>query len=341
MKKESILSVSVLFVIIFLIIFLNSCKDNPVVNNNSDYVYDPPRFDWQVTNLPGDWINSIWSPDTNEVFMTSWNNHLLHFKDGQITQMNYGTNIKIARIDGLSKNEGYIVGAEVINGKYKPHIEKWNGSSFTNVPVSYNFNNDFFVSQLLVKSSNEIWISSPKGLIYNFDGSFLTQFRLPDTTISSLDLINGENNRIRNISIRFDSIYYIYEYDGNNWTIIHENTGDLYYGALNQMIYAYDYPNIIYKFENNIITPKVNIPDNTGIGSIAGNSFENIFGFGGVKGKLSFIHWNGQRWSNEIDCSQYLSDAVKSKMVNNNYYCAVNTGINLPTLIIYRAYRKH
>lgn len=341
MKKNSILFVP--FNILVLIIFssLFSCKDNPVDNNNSDYAYDSPRFDWQVTILPGEWIYSIWSPDTNEIFMASWNNRLLHFKDGQINYINYGPNIRMFSIDGLNKNEGYMAGSEVINGKYKPHIEKWNGSSFMNVPVSYNFNDDFFVSHLLVKSSNEIWISSPKGLIYNFDGSFLTQFRLPDTAISSLDIINAENNRIRNISIRFDSIYYIYEYDGNNWTIIHENIGDIYYGALNQMIYAYHYPNIIFKFENNIITPKVNIPDNTGIGAIAGNSFENIFGFGGVKGKLSFIHWNGQRWSNEIDCSQYQSDAVKSKMVNNNYFCAVNSGINLTTLTIYRAYRKH
>jgi hypothetical protein len=242
-------------------------------------------------------------------------------------------------IDGLSKNEGYMAGSEIINGKYKPHIEKWNGKSFTNMPVSYNFNDDFFVSHLLVKSSNEIWISSPDGLIYNFDGSYLTQFRLLDTTISSLDIINGENNRIRNIAIRFDSIYYVYEYDGNNWTIIHENTGDIYYGALNQMIYAFDYFTI-YKLENNILNPKANIPIDAKMNYISGNSFDNIICFGGVQGRLSFINWNGQKWSNEIDCSQFLSDAVKSKMVSNNYYYAVNSGMNLPTITLFRAYRK-
>lgn len=346
MKKKSILSVP--FNILILIIFssLFSCKDNPVDNNNSDYVYDPPRFDWQVTMLPeGEWIYSLWSPDTNEVFMCSWYNYLLHFKDGQITQINYGTNIKMYSIDGISKTEGYVIGSEKINGKYIPHIERWNGSAFTNVPVNYSFNNDFSVSHILVKSSTEIWISSPKGLIYKFDGYNLTQYQLPDTLMISIDILIYENNRIQNLTVDFDSIitndrHYVYEFDGNSWMKVYEEKGDKYYGVINNMIYAYNYPDIIYKLQNNILIPKIYTPNNSGISDIAGNSFENIMGFGLAMGKSTFFHWNGQKWSDEKIGYLYISDILTRKMINNDYFCAVNSGIvDFP--VLYRAYKKH
>ena len=344
MKKKSIYSVPIFIVIAFSIIFLNSCKDNPVNQSTDDF--DSPRFDWQVTMLPGgEWIYSIWSPDTNEVFMTSWYNHLLHFKDGQITRMNYGANIKIACVDGLNKNEGYIVGSEVKNGKYTPHIEKWNGSAFNNVPISYNFNDEFYVSHILVRSPNEMWISSPKGLICNFDGYNLTQYRLPDTNLISLALLIGENGRIQYISVDFDSVItnnknFIYEFDGYSWLKIFEEKSDKFYGVINNMIYAYNYPDIIYKLQNNVLIPRVNIPNSAGISDIGGNSFENIMGFGLVKGRYSFIHWNGQKWSDENIGSLFTSDILTRKMVNDNYFCAVNSGIvDFP--VLYRAYKKH
>jgi hypothetical protein len=344
MRNKSILSVLIFIVISFSIIFLNSCKDDPI-NQNTD-VFDSPRFDWQVTMLPGgEWIYSIWSPDTNEVFMASWYNHLLHFKDGQITQMNYGSNIKMYSIDGINKAEGYIVGSENINGKYIPHIEKWNGSAFSNVPVNYSFSNDFSVSHILVKSSTEIWISSPKGFIYNFDGYNLTQYRLPDTNLISLALLTGENGRTQSISAIFDSVitkdkYFVYEYDGYNWSKVHENIGIIFYGSLKRLIYAYHYPDIIYKLQNYVLIPKINMPNNAGISYIEGNSFENIMCFGLVNGRYSFIHWNGQKWSDENTGSQFTSDILTRKMVNDNYFCAVNSGIvDIP--ILYRAYKRH
>ena len=335
-----------IIVLSFLSVILYSCKDNPVNSNQSNYVYDSPRFDWQVIKLPGrTWTYSLWSPDTNEVFMCDWNNYLLHFKDGQITQMNYGANIKIACIDGLDKNEGYIVGSEVKNGKYTPHIEKWNGSSFSNVPINYNFNDDFFVSHILVRSSTEIWISSPKGLIYNFDGYNLTQYRLPDTSLISLGILNDENNKIRYIAADFDSLltndkYYVYEFEGNSWTKVFENKGNIFFGAMNNLIYAYHYPDIIYKLQDNILIPKISTPDKSGFSDIVGNSFENIICFGGAMGKTSFFHWNGQKWSDEKIGDQYFSDILTGKMVNDNYFCGVNSGfIDVP--LLYRAYRKH
>lgn len=341
---KSIISVPNI-IISLLVIFLYSCNDNPADQNQNTYAYDLPRFDWQVTFLPGgDWIYSLWSPDTNEVFMTSWYNHLLHFKDGEITQINYGPNIKIVCIDGLNKNEGYIVGAEVLNGKYLPHIERWNGNAFTNVPVNYSFNDDFFVSHIFVKSSTEIWISSPKGLIYNFDGYNLTQYRLPDTTLISFDILNDEYNKIRYLAANFDSIpsndkYNVFEFDGNIWSKVYENKGIIHYGVINNMIYAID-QYVIYKLENNALVEKIRKPVNGAIDVIAGNTFENIMGFGRTNGKSTFFHWNGQKWSNENIGYQFITDELTRKMISNNYFCAVNSGFVLIP-VLYRAYKKH
>ena len=343
--KKLIYSVTLIFIIFLQLFFLSSCNENPV-EQKPTYNFDTSRFVWQVTRLPGfEWIYSLWSPDTNEVLMTSWNNHLLHFKDGYITQINYGANIHIASIDGLSKTEAYIAGAEVVNGKYTPHIERWNGNSFTNVFINYNFSDDFFVSHILVKSSSEIWISSPKGLIYNFDGFNLTQYRLPDTMLISLDLLYNEKNRISYLAVVFDSVmsndkHYVFEFDGNNWMKVYEEKGAKYYGVINNMIYAYHYPDIIYKLQNYVLVPQIYTPDNSGIESIAGNSFENIMGFGLANGRSTFFHWNGIKWSDENIGDLYISDILTRKMINNNYFCATNSGF-IDNPVLFRAIKKH
>lgn len=201
------------------------------------------------------------------------------------------------------------------------------------------------MSHIFVKSSTEIWISSPKGLIYNFDGYNLTQYRLPDTTLISLDILNDEYNKIRYLAVDFDSIYsnskhYVYEFEGNKWVKVFEEKSDKYFGVMKNMIYAYNYPDIIYKLQNNVLTPKVYIPDKSGISDFAGNSFENIMGFGLVNGRYSYIHWDGQKWSDEKIGDMHDSDILTSEMINDNYFCAVNSGFVLIP-VLYRAYKKH
>lgn len=341
-------------VLIFNLLFLiNSCSDNPEGPNNGMYNYDQPRFNWQSTYLPGEWIYSQWSPDTNEVLMTTfWDNYLLHFKDGNITRINYASNVRLFGIDGLSRNEAYLAGWESINGKYKPRIERWNGSSLVNMPINYNFNDDILTGPILVKSSSEIWISAAKGLIYNFDGYNLTKYQLPDTLMQPVGILYDENNKLRYLTHYLkgsDTIdaYYVYEFNGSNWLKVYQDSNFPFstrdYGIMNTMIYACDVGKMIYKLENNTLVEKIPIPQGQQVFNIyafAGNSFENLMGFGSAGMQRTFFHWNGQKWSNEQMYDIGGDDLLWTKMVNDNYFYATNSGSGVVFPALYRAFKK-
>jgi hypothetical protein len=348
-KKLFVRGVKVLAVIIAGIILYSCSNENPVTTNNNPK-FDTSRFNWQSIEMKdsdfGQGIWSLWSPDTSEVFMCTWNNFLIHYKNGQFSEIQYGPNIYMSSIDGLSPTEGYIIGIERLTDKDIPHIEKWNGSTFTNVPVNYSFENTFVVSRTFVKSSTEMWISSSKGLVYKFDGVNLTKFSLPDTIMYAGNFIYDENNRLRYLTSFFNTGIdtlernYVYEFNGQNWTKVYQDITPVFtrhYDVLNTGIYAIDYPRSISKLENNILTPVFSTTDFY-ILNVSGSSFSNIMSFGGTQNKMSFLNWNGNQWSDENTVFEYFQNVDFNKMINENYFCAV---VRTSTReYLYRGFRK-
>lgn len=352
--------INFVFPVLSLMMFVMfSCSNENPVQPNNDSQLDSARFNWQVTRMNyftgGEMCASFWSPDTNEVFMCSRNNYLIHFKDGLFSEIHYGANIQMYSMDGLSSTEGYIVGSELINGKRTPHIEKWNGSSFSNVPVNYNFDKDFDISAIIIKASNEMWFSSPKGVIHKFDGYNLKQYYLQDTISWSNGFLYDENNRLRYlteyINTGIDTLHrnYVYEFDNQSWSKVYQDITPVstrIYGIFNNLIYAYsitsDMTSIIYKLNNNVLTPEVIVKIKNGsIDLLAGNSLSNIIGFGTtINNPQTFFHWNGQKWSNENIGNEGSTFILSRKMINDNYFCAIKSSLN-SSAYLYRGYRKH
>jgi hypothetical protein len=337
-----------------LLIAFSCNNENPVQPDDSTQL-DTARFNWQVTRMNyftgGEMCYSFWSPDTNEVFMCSRNNYLVHFKDGHFTEIHYGANIQMYSIDGISINEGYIVGSELINGKRTPHIEKWNGSSFSNVPLNYNYDKNFDISAIKIKSSNEMWFSSPKGIIHKFDGYNLTQYYLSDTISWSNGFLYDESNRLRYLTEYFntgiDTLQrdFVYEFDGQVWSKVYQDifpVSTRIYGIFYNIIYAYGVTHIIYKLNNNVLNAEINTEINNGsIPLLAGNSISNIMGFGStINNPQTFFHWNGQKWSNENVGNEGSTFDLYRKMINDNYFCAIKGSLN-SSAYLYRGYRKH
>ena len=337
-----------------MLVMFSCSNENPVKPDDSSQL-DTARFNWQVTRMNyftgGEMCTSFWSPDTNEVFMCSWNNYLVHYKDGQFSEIQYGSNIYLLYIDGVSPTEGYIVGCEYKNGIKTPHIERWNGNSFSNVPINYSLNKDFNVTGIFIKSSTEMWFSAPKGIIYKFDGYNLTQYYLLDTISWSNGFLYDENNRLRYLTEYFntgiDTLQrdYVYEFDGQSWSKVYQDifpVSTRIYGTFNNIIYAYGVTNIIYKLNNNALTPEVIVKINNGsIDLLAGNSLSNIIGFGTtINNPQTFFHWNGQKWSNENIGNEGSTFILSRKMINDNYFCAIKSSLN-SSAYLYRGYRKH
>jgi len=345
-------------VLCILMLAIFSCnKDNPVVPHDEGLQPDSPRFNWQVTRMPyfggGEFCYSLWSPDTNEVFMCSIINYLVHFKDGQFSTINYGPNIRMFFIDGLSPTEGYIIGSEHKNGIDIPHIERWNGSSFMNVPINYNFDKDFHVSNILIKSSTEMWFSSPKGIMHKFDGYNLTQYYLPDTMMWGEGLLYDESNRLRYLTTYFDGAIdtlhrnYVYEFNGTTWSKVYEDITPLFtrvYGTFNNIIFAYSYPTSLYKLNNNVLSIALNVGYSNfalqDVPSFAGKSLSDFMGFAYYSNGYSFFHWNGQKWSYENVGNEDFTDLIKLRMINDNYFCGVKNGV-IHQGFLYRGYRKN
>lgn len=343
---------------LMMLIAISCSNENPIQPDDSTQL-DTARFNWQVTRMNyftgGEMCASFWSPDTNEVFMCSWNNYLVHYKDGLFSEIYYGANIEMFDICGISPTEGYIVGSENLNGKKIPHIERWNGNSFVNIPINYSFDKDFTVSDILIKNSNEMWFSARKGLIHKFDGYNLTQYYLSDTISWSNGLLYDENNRLRYLTEYFntgiDTLHRnnVYEFDGQVWSKVYQDITPVstrIYGIFNNLIYAYsltgDMSSIIYKLNNNVLTPEIIIKIKNGsIDLLAGNSLNNIIGFGStINNPQTFFHWNGQKWSNENVGNEGSTFDLYRKMINDNYFCAIKSSLN-SSAYLYRGYRKH
>jgi hypothetical protein len=199
-----------------------------------------------------------------------------------------------------------------------------------------------------------MWFSGINGIIYKFDGYNLTQYYIPDTLMSSRGFLYDENNHLRylteyiNTSIDTLERYYVYEFYGQSWSKVYQDifpASTRYYGFFNNSIYAYsitgDFSSIIYKLNNNVLTPELIIKINNGsMNLLAGNSFNNIMGFGAtINNPQTFFHWNGQKWSNENVGNEGSTFNLWRKMINDNYFCAIKGGLFTPGYL-YRGYRK-
>jgi hypothetical protein len=200
--------------------------------------------------------------------------------------------------------------------------------------LNYNFEDNFSVSQIFVKSSNEIWISCTRGRIYKFDGYNFIQYRKADSLMFSEEILYDRSNKLRHLTSYFTSndtveYFYVYDFDGSNWIKTYQDIvyprATKTYGKLKYDIFGYDFFKI-YELQNNTLIPRVTPPNGAGFGKITGDSFDNIMVYLYLTNNFTFFHWNGQKWSNENVENTLDVDIIEARMVTNDYCCAINTG---------------
>ncbi|MDD5363463.1 MAG: hypothetical protein PHN88_15175 [Ignavibacteria bacterium] len=338
-------------VLLLLICIISGCeKDNPVVKNPG-FQLDTAKFRWEATPIPFDdfYGQGLWAVDTNEVFVNNFfYKALLHIRGIQVDIMYYPDSTNYHYIDGLNPSEGYMVCSRYKDDRWQPVIKRWNGTSFTDIPIAYNFKKPFDPSCFYLKSPSEMWIGD-QGFLHKFDGVNLTQQYLQDTEIVPIKIFLDPDNHLKFLGRKYlDSITheYVFEQNGNNWVKIFEDTHlvwDKYYEVMSNFVYVYQYRNI-YKLDGSVLTLALKLPPEVSLRlPFAGSSFNDFMAGGYVKGGTppgTVLYWDGTNWSSERADGYYVSysDNTYIQRINNNFYCGIVQNVPVPFLI--RGFRK-
>jgi hypothetical protein len=338
-------------VLIFIVCVISGCdKDNPVVQNPG-FQLDTAKFRWEVTPIPFDdyFFTGVWAADTNDIFANNpFYSAMLHLKGSQVDIMYYPDSTHYNFIDGVSPTEGYMVCSKYKDDRWQPALKRWNGTSFTDIPIAYNFKKTFSPSCFYLKSPSEMWIGD-QGFLHKFDGVNLTQQYLQDTEIVPIKIFLDPNNHLKFLGRKYlDSITneYVFEQNGNDWVKIFEDTHLAWYkpyGVMKNFVFAYDYPNI-YKLEGNALKLIFTLPDEIFISMpMTGNSFDDFMAPGVKRGSgppQAVLYWNGIKWSYERANNNLISysDDIYLQRINDNFYCGIIQRVSIPFLI--RGFRK-
>jgi hypothetical protein len=330
---KSVLTVPLFMICIALISLLYSCSDS-IVNSSSNAGFDSARFYWSYDTI---WTGSAYSgemytPDTNNIFIVSSDAKSIVRVVNGAKQYYYFSSGEYARsMIGSDINNSYLFGAYSVGNVYKPLAWKWNGNGFDQITTSYLHSVDFRVYNGLYVNSNEMWIGCSKGLVLKFDGNDFQKTTYLDSLIVKNIFIDSENKlKMLAYNVLLDNdpvvvIYYIFEYQNNNWNQIYsDSTSDKAYYLLNREIVGFNEFGIL-SFDGHSLHKVIDFYNMTYINRVAGSSINDFVGYGRSNDSPNFgflFHWNGKKWSKEIRGF----DAFGSRLnrVNDNFYVVYN-----------------
>lgn len=314
----------VLFALMFVI---SSCSDdeNPVVPNTGPYEFDSARYEWRTDTLFSKSIGSLFGFDTSHVYLLG--THSLNIYNGESYSSHFFGDLYFNVIGGLDNSNIYI-GGSYPNGDYR--LMKWDGSTFTDIPVPSDTSQDYGLTAILVQSQNEIWLGT-LGKIFFVDGTSFKEFKIDSASaISSFTFDNGillASGRRSLCQIGCGSETYVYKFENSSWIKIFSETipyadppffplslGNRLYGLMEDGIFD---------FNNGKFTKIMNPPSPYEFGiALAGSNENDILGYGHIENydytaNDCIINWNGSKWSKEFENLGLL----EMKKIGESYYC--------------------
>ncbi len=359
MKLKNIFLCITAIIISIGIYACNKETDNPIQPQPSGEQIDSSRFDWKQVEIPysPSWFESPepWMSDTDEVFLIPDNKtQVFHYKSGNYSYIDFPSNVELTDIRGISAKEGYLFGRINKEGISSPYFQKWDGNTFHSIPVNVISDKKFIPNGLhptFVRNSNEMWISSAKGINWKFDGYNLTPYTLPDSIVTPGGFYY-KNNRLK-------FLYYydnfvdttetakVCEFDGQNWNIVYERTYSIiyppeipwynYYIIGNSLLIQVVNPTTYELYELNENNTLSFIHTTIRAGSniifdiqnpIAGYPPDNLlcYSIAPLLQNTQIAHWNGVRVSAErpfFNTSNYNNEIcnLNGTTLNSDYFC--------------------
>ena len=163
MKK--IIFIPVYISVVLCSILIVSCSDNnPVTSQDGPYQFDSSRYEWRTDTLYSSYVSNLFGFDTSHVFFLG--THSLSIYNGANYSSYAFDDMRFNVIGGIDNSNIYI-GGWYPNGDYR--VMKWDGATFTDLPVPSDTATKYGITGILVQSPNEIWLGT-EGKIFFADG---------------------------------------------------------------------------------------------------------------------------------------------------------------------------
>jgi len=324
-----------------------SCgKDEiPIVNSGIDSTLDSARFRWKTFQVGNyGYLNAgAWLRDTNDVFVVNnFFGFIARIKNDNIIYTSYSDFVPIQLV-GYDKDNAYLFGYNRGEDSSICRIKGWNGSSFEDVTI--NNNHPIRINRCLYYKPNEVWVAGYDNKIDKFDGNNLTHYQYNTNGFTNFDVENiyfdSLSQKLRFVLLteihppkNSNFLYYIYEFDGNNWYKISE-----FSNLANSLIKpAYINGYILNKSRNDLkiytdgnFSPFLNSYGFEFNWTVVGRARNNLLVNGFVPvfsdiNRTGLFHWNGKKWSKE-----YNEQSIETPLiypVNDNFYFVVQDGLS-------------
>ncbi|MBK8982926.1 MAG: hypothetical protein IPM38_11530 [Ignavibacteria bacterium] len=341
MKKLKSVPVKYLLVFIFSITFFYSCSEDPVTSDPVDpkYIFDTARFDWKI-----DTIQNVFSPislssiDTNDIYILDSYRTLNHYNgsDFERTYLPFevlGLTVK-AYVDKL-----FIGGIYLISSDYfQPALLVKEGNSFTEIEIP-DSNQQYAIFSIERTNDNVLWLGTQNGRLIKYESGLFTYFGFDSSYFVRVHKDKNENVFAVNSIIMYDSIgnngkmyLEIYKYESESFKKLYskffENIDDNTFtvSIVDGEIYARNWFGI-YKFSGNDFTKIIDFPDIAKSLDFSGSSNNDIL-IEGVflpfEGKTNLFHWDGFKWSNELEIFIGGGYGISEKLRENYIFVSQN-----------------
>lgn len=328
-KKKSIPKYSII-VLFALLATISSCSDeeNPVIPNDGPYQFDTARYEWRTDTLYNSLMGSLFGFDTSHVFMLG--THSLNIYNGESFSSHFFGDLYFNVIGGIDNSNIYI-GGSYPNGDYR--LMKWDGSTFTDIPVPSDTSQKYGLTAILVQSPNEIWAGT-QGKIFFVDGTSYKEYEIDSASLITQFTVNEgvllASGRRYLCLIGCAAETFVYKFENSSWTkifseIIPGDDPQFYPSALGNKLFGIMVEGI-FDFNNGRFNKVINSPSPYNLGISMTGSNENNFLVFGYTSNYDYttseytMNWNGYKWSKEFNES---GGVYEMKMVGDNYYCIV------------------
>jgi hypothetical protein len=342
MKKLKSIPKYLIIVLFALMVVISSCSDeeNPVNQNDGPYQFDSARYEWRTDTLYNSLLGSLFGFDTSHVYMLG--THSLNIYNGENYSSHFFGDLYFNVIGGLDNSNIYI-GGSYPNGDYR--LMKWDGSTFTDIPVPSDTSQDYGLTAILVQSQNEIWLGT-LGKIFFVDGTSFKVYKIDSASaISKFTFDNGvllASGRRYLCPSNCDAETYVYKFENSSWTRVFSErilyTSPPFYPAgVGNMLFGIMEEGI-FKFNIDLFVKIISSPPPYNLGTVVtGSNENNLLAYGytsnydQINNSRYTMNWNGSKWSKEFFESNGL---FEMKLVGNNYYCIVPSCISCDRLLL-------